>query len=734
MTLHSSDPPTIRVVRGPRGPSGGVPDGSTSADERWMGFRSGLATRVRVWWSAHPTRWGLLGVAIGVVSFALFASWVWTQRYSAFETYAYDLGNYNQGFYTTLSDHLLFYYTPDLPSGTTSLLAAHFSPILFPLLPLYAIYPAPPSLLAIQAIALALGAVPVYLLAKLYLKSDAWAIFLSGFYLLTPITLGAGWYDFHPEAFLPVCMLTALYFFARHRLWPFLAAWLLTLCVIETAAPLLMLFAAAVIFGALWKHYRHGDSSAVPELRFAVLGLAVAGAWIGLSYLVISSISASAGTFGSAYAGNWSILGATSILDVVPHAILHPASAWNALTYEGWIKLSYVLLLFGCFAFLPLWGQKRYLAMVAGWLVLALLSNHRGYYVFGDQYLGYVLAPLMAGTITGITRILASRRWPALRRWRVPAAVGGLVAAVAVSALLVSPLLPANTLSFGIPHGIPTITTHDQLLHELIAEVPSQAAILTTPAVFPEVSNRLTAYVDPVSSFFAGNLTFQEALDRYINESRYVLVDYTVDYDNSVVMERYANLTGFGLVAGVDGAYLFERGWSGPPSWWIPFELTVTPSQLTVLSGTISNGVLIHSPSASANVQIWDGPGTQSLPPGDYRITASIRYAVPAPGTAFRLILEQQQITLVEELRPLPGGKDYKFLFDTEPVNVTTISTADLNVSAPSLGFANVTATGLWANPGFLRAPGYAIVAGTGIDLYSLSIVQTTATWSAGLG
>lgn len=72
----------------------------------------------------------LVGIAIGVYAIT-FSYFTILQHYS-FRTHAWDLGIFNQAFWTTLYDGKFFYYTAELlviPSG--SFFGMHFSPILF---------------------------------------------------------------------------------------------------------------------------------------------------------------------------------------------------------------------------------------------------------------------------------------------------------------------------------------------------------------------------------------------------------------------------------------------------------------------------------------------------------------------------------------------------------------------------------------------------------------------------
>ncbi|MCJ7469449.1 DUF2079 domain-containing protein, partial [Candidatus Bathyarchaeota archaeon] len=83
--------------------------------------------------------WFLVGLAIGV--YTLTFSYFTIMKHYEFRSYAWDLGIFNQSFWTTLYEGRFFYNNVELlvnPSG--SFFGIHFSPILFLILPIYAVY------------------------------------------------------------------------------------------------------------------------------------------------------------------------------------------------------------------------------------------------------------------------------------------------------------------------------------------------------------------------------------------------------------------------------------------------------------------------------------------------------------------------------------------------------------------------------------------------------------------
>ncbi|HEV2429425.1 MAG TPA: DUF2079 domain-containing protein [Thermoplasmata archaeon] len=743
MTNPTETPPVEGPPRSVAPPRTTSPDPAASEPRSRRSFPGLLSLarryeRLRGWRGFRDPRAVPLGLLAAVGGFAIFVGWIWSTRYWAFETAAWDLGVYHQAFYTTVFDHRFFYYTADLPAGTNGFLfSAHFSPFLLGLLPLYAPVPTPSTLLGIQALALASGAVPVYYLARRHLGPGGWPALFAGLYLLAPLTVGTGWYDFHPEAFLPVSGLTAIYLYERRRLVPFLAALLVALSVIETMAPFVIVFGTTALIGALWRRDRLGAEPFREELRFAGLATATAIVWLGISGLATFAFSSNGGTFGPAYGGYWSVLGASSILDVFPRAILSPGSAALALAHDPGPKALYVALTLGCFAFLPLFGQRRYLLPAAAWLSLALLSNHTGYYVLNDQYTGYLLPFLLPAAITGAEWWRKVDLRPVRSGLRSPALAGLLIAGVVVVSGVASPFLPAPHGSFNaVAHGLPTISSHDELLHQVIGLIPSSAGVLTTSLLFPEVSDRPNAYVLPISSLFLHPLTFSGVVATYVNESQFVLVDFEVDYTNAYLLVETANLTGFGLEAGAAGAYLYARDWSEPPTIWRPFSVTVAGGDLHQDKSEVDRTVvgpygptLLH-PAQLPTGLFWDGPVVEGTPPGTYRITAHLEVQAlsQGPQTAFAVLTRPIE---VHESTTSSGanGQDYSFRFveAAGPLKVLSNQTVTWNGTGNGSFGGDWTTLLDWQGPGILDTQGWVLAPGSSQRLDWISLVQISA-------
>src|SRR5205807_843323 len=83
---------------------------------------------------------------------------------------------------------------------------------------IYAAYPHPETLLVLQSYALAIGALPIYLLARKELENKKFALILSMLYLISPILWGVNQYEFHDLAFSVPFLLFAAYFYRERRI------------------------------------------------------------------------------------------------------------------------------------------------------------------------------------------------------------------------------------------------------------------------------------------------------------------------------------------------------------------------------------------------------------------------------------------------------------------------------------------------------------------------------------
>ena len=118
-----------------------------------------------------------LVLAVMITCYGITLSWFSLVRFWSFYSLN-DLAIFEQSLWMTLQGH--FFYSSLL---TMSQFGLHNSPILFFILPVYALFQNTEVLLILQSFIYGLGAIPVYLIAREKLKGGL-GLFFSGLYLL----------------------------------------------------------------------------------------------------------------------------------------------------------------------------------------------------------------------------------------------------------------------------------------------------------------------------------------------------------------------------------------------------------------------------------------------------------------------------------------------------------------------------------------------------------------------
>ncbi|MCL5882584.1 MAG: DUF2079 domain-containing protein, partial [Actinobacteria bacterium] len=130
---------------------------------------------------------------------------------------------FREGMTHVLDDRGFMFSNLAYGSGA-SIFSVHISAIFIFIFPLFRIWPDYRFLLLFGDIALALSAVPIYLIARSRFSS-ALSLLFAGMVLLSPIiTAAPGRGDFSEIRFMPVLFLTAFYFFEKKRFWMFMLA------------------------------------------------------------------------------------------------------------------------------------------------------------------------------------------------------------------------------------------------------------------------------------------------------------------------------------------------------------------------------------------------------------------------------------------------------------------------------------------------------------------------------
>lgn len=326
-------------------------------------------------------------VAIGLVAaYAIVFGALSLIRHWSFHSTGLDLGVFDQVIWNTSQGHFME-STLSLDRCTPhSFFGDHFSPVLLALVPLYWIAPHPETLLVVQTVALALGALPLYLLARRLLpRGIERLIWLLAYVLSAPlafITL----YDFHEVALAVLPLGFAMYFLVTRRTLPLVIALLAAFTVKEDMALIGIGFGVALAIQGRWRSA--AAVSVGSAVVFAVTMKLIIPAFAGAPYQ---------------YIGRYASLG-TSELEIARTLVLDPLRAL-AVLFQGEVgsKIIFVLSLFApglLLAFRSRWAIVPAIVPL-GYL---LLSDYGGEHTLHNQY-GAPIIPLALGaSIVGFAK------------------------------------------------------------------------------------------------------------------------------------------------------------------------------------------------------------------------------------------------------------------------------------------------------------------------------------------
>ena len=349
------------------------------------------ALRERMRMDAGEAAVALRVVYAGVAAYAVLFAVAAVLHYTVFEMARFDLGNMVQAIWNTLHGHFL--ETTTLGGHQRSRLGYHVDPFLVLFAPIIWIGSSPQILLAVQAVAVASGALPVFWLARKHLDSPRAGAMFAFAYLLYPATqfnaytIGDG---FHAVTFALPLILFAIWFLDEDRLVAFSVVALLAFSTKEEL-PL------AVGCLGIWYAVRRGR-------RLFGFGVFVAGLAVTLfNFLWVIPHFAPKGV--EPFAGRYTAVGGT------PRGIVHklftdPGAFVHAVASGH--KLAYVLLLF--VPFLGLWLLEPLLLLGAvPDLVINLLSDKGEQTSITFQYTAGIVPFIVAASIFGAARLKGRR-------------------------------------------------------------------------------------------------------------------------------------------------------------------------------------------------------------------------------------------------------------------------------------------------------------------------------------
>jgi len=512
------------------------------------------------------TPYGLLWLLMLI--YAVFFSAYSIQRHATFNTYAADLSYFDQPMWNTLHGHFL---ERTLGNRQVPRMTDHMEPILVPMSLVYLLWNDVRAILILQTLALAVGALPVYWIARRVLsvkgvsaaprsrghQTEWLALAFVVAYLMFPALQAANLADFHADPFIVTPLLFAFWYATQRRYWPMWVWAAVAMLVKENLPTLTFMLGLYLLFdkdesSREREEFKDSKGSSrrwawLTRRRWHGLALmAVSLAWLYVAMFVIVGPVARQfyGTEGPVYLSNrYPELGGglLGMLRVLLSMLGEPARLGylsGLLTSVGWLAVL----------------APEYLLLGLPVLVANTFSNFPGQYS-GEQHYSAPLVPIfIIAAIYGARRLrlLVDRWWPprASRRYS-GAQLMGLVVGVWLLAWSLGYQIQRGWTPLARDFDWPQVTAHQRLLARFAAQIPPDAAVSTTPPLHPHLDHRRVIYLFPI-----------------VADADYVLVDVsgvTDMHPNDVRtdVERLLASGQFRVVDAADGYILLAKG-QGP--------------------------------------------------------------------------------------------------------------------------------------------------------------------------
>ncbi len=507
----------------------------------------------------------LLLTLLILVYFGYFATYV-TQRHLAFETGAFDTGVYIQPLWNFINGNN--FAVSIIEDNGPLRWATHVEPILFLILPFYALWPDPRTLFYLQVAAMSLAGLPLFLMGKRRLQSEWAALTVVLAYFLMPATQSVTLFDFHAVTFAPLFLLSALYFLDHGLTTRGASFWLWPTAHVERRTwnvehPTLKFYGLSALFFLLALSTKEDISLHVFMVGLYLLILRrrwqeggvlmmVGLVWFYATFQVIIPAYRVAGGH-SIYAAWFETLGDTP-LEIAMSPITAPDKVLALVFRPGSIPALAMITV--PMALLP-WAGLPILAMTAPSLAFALLSQNPTLRQLETWHYAAPMLPFIGlATIDGLTRL--NHYLPRLIQ-RIKHRSSRTTSHVPLRTVL-SILLLALSLTYhhfrGYTHLAklvewPQPNAHHQLGRDIAATIPPEASVLAQAQLIPYVAHRreLGIWNGPLITDFDYiffDLSHRKLPNRFDAHGD-LLIGMIIEHD-------------FGVTTNTDGYILLEKG------------------------------------------------------------------------------------------------------------------------------------------------------------------------------
>lgn len=441
----------------------GTPDG---ADE--PGEEQGTAPAPGLGLSAKSKdRIALAAVLLLVVCYFALFNTLSVMRYSNYRAPGIDIAIFNQVLWK-----MSHFKAPVSTIRGMNIFGDHMETILFLLVPFYWIKGSVYAILTLQTLALALGALALYLIARDRIESRWVPVVVATAYLCYPALQRLNLFDWHPET-LGLCFLlfAILAVLKRRFFWFYVLCLLAALCKEDMAL--------AVFFLAVVVYFKY-DKRAGRNVFWAS----------GVYFLVsVFAVIPAFGTEGFQYSGRLKQFGRTGF-EAVRNMIIHPVRTFNILVTR--VNVRYVFDLLFPAAFLCVLAPLFLLPALPAFF-FNIVSDFPGQHTILFQYTAGIIPFVFVAVVFAIAKIM---KW-AEGSFR-PRLIAGAVAFVLLASALAGTFyLGPSPVSEAWASSVYGSDPHVDVIRQGLETIPADARVSAQDYLLPHLSERDYLYMYP---------------------------------------------------------------------------------------------------------------------------------------------------------------------------------------------------------------------------------------------
>ena len=500
-------------------------------------------------------------LVLAIIGYILLFSFISLSRYDAFDFHDFDLAIYGQVMWNIL--HVSIYSS----ILGVPFLGNHMDFILFLLIPIYALFQTPKTLLVIQTIFIAAGAFPLYLLAKDNLNRK-FGLAFGILYLIYPALNFVNTFEFHPVAFTIPFLLFMIYWFEKKNFSLFFSFMVLAMLCKENISMAIFFFGLYVIFFTK------------RPLKWSLVPVTVSLFWFAITLTLMPYLNK--GTIGFSFI--YSHLGRT-----------FPEIAWNIIKHPGFVlklfftsqNLNFLFKLFVPLAFISILSPKI-LFIAVPFFLQQLLSLRVEDHSINYHYIAKLIPFLFVAAIHGTKRLMKMRF---INRF----------SSIFIGVLFTASLI--SNISFGflfnkMPKRVSSYRLEDidYEKESLIKKIPKGASVVTTFEFLPKLSSRKGLY--SFHHVYIDRYTLSRKEYKLAEDAEYALIDFDdyLTFTSFYSLQNYKNIKQFltkdkwGVVKARDNIALFKKNYQTGKQLYQPLVKFV-PTSLKRLR--VENGIVM---------------------------------------------------------------------------------------------------------------------------------------------